>query len=279
MTPAGPFATAWITLLIERKGFAALRSRTSEARVALRDRSGDPIRRAASHTVMKHAAMRPRERGSRTSCGEAPESTRTARRRIATACALGCAASALVGAHAARADGLTDDDLWRYRSSGVAIDAGVVAALPAALETGLAKGVGAGLAVGRELFWGARASWATATETAIGWQVTHDDMKLRLVGGARTTAGRGSFAVRLGAGGTLVHETRERIRGDIAGAQGSLRETAANVLLPAADLDGVVSLHVTRGWMMIVSAGPSLTRVDHKLQTGWNSYLGVAWQL
>jgi len=49
--------------------------------------------------------------------------------------------------------------------------------------------------------------------------------------------------------------------------------------LPAADLDGVVVLHVTRGWMLIVSGGPSLTRVDHEVRTGWNSYLGVAWQL
>lgn len=220
---------------------------------------------------MNPVAMRPR-------CGAAPVRG-GASRRIATACAVGCAASVLLAASTARADGLTDDDLWRYRSSAIAIDAGVVAALPAALETGLAKGFGAGVAVGRELFWGARASWATATETAIGWDVTHDDVKLRLIGGAQKIAGRGTFGVRLGVGGTLVHERRERIRGDIAGSQGSLRETTANVVLPAADLDGVVSLHVTRGWMLCIAAGPSLTRVDHKLQTGWNSYLGVAWQL
>ena len=118
---------------------------------------------------MNHVAMKPR--------GAAP-------RRSAAACAMSCAASALLAASPARADGLTDDDLWRYRSSAIAIDAGVVAAPPVALETGLAKGFGAGIAVGRELFWGARASWATATETAIGWDVTHDDVKLRLIGGA-----------------------------------------------------------------------------------------------
>ncbi|HZJ66521.1 MAG TPA: hypothetical protein VFD36_23600, partial [Kofleriaceae bacterium] len=106
-----------------------------------------------------------------------------------------------------------------------------------------------------------------------------DDVKLRLTGGAQTAVGRGSFGVRLGLGGTLVHERRERVLGDIAGAQGDLRLTTATVLLPAADLDGVVSLHVTRGWMLIATAGPSLTRVDHKMRTGWSSYLGVAWQL
>jgi hypothetical protein len=258
-------------LLIEGKGIAVLGSRRSEARVALRDRSGNPESGAASHIVMNHVAMKAR-------CGAAPVPGGVYR-RIATACAVGGAASALLAASPARAEGLADDDLWRYRSSAIAIDAGVVAAPPAALGTGLAKGFGAGVAVGRDLFWGARASWATATETAIGWDVTHDDVKLRLIGGAQRTAGRGTFGVRFGLGGTLVHERRERIRGDIAGSQGSLRETTANVVLPAADLDGVVSLHVTRGWLLLVAAGPSLTRVDHKLQTAWNSYLGVAWQL
>jgi len=193
--------------------------------------------------------------------------------------AFACAVTALLATRSARADGLADEDVWRYRSSAIAIDGGVVAALPAALETGLAKGAGAGIAVGRTLFWGARASWVAATETAIGWDVTHHDVKLRLIGGAQTSVGRGTFGLRLGLGGTLVHELRTRIHGDIAGSQGALRETTASSLLPAADLDGVVSLHVTRGWMMIVSAGPSLTRVDHALRTGWNSYVGAAWQL
>lgn len=198
-----------------------------------------------------------------------------------TAYALGAACALLLATVArARADGLTDDDVWRYRTSAIAVDAGIVAAVPAALKTGLAKGFGAGLSVARgPWFWGARAAWATASETTIGWAVTHDDVKLRLTGGAQTTRGRGTFGVRLGAGGTLVHERRERISGDIAGSQGGMRRTTANEVVPAADLDGVVSLHITRGWMLLVSAGPSWSRVDRKLATGWNSYLGVAWQL
>ena len=190
-----------------------------------------------------------------------------------------CAAAVVAAARVASADGLTDDDLWRYRQSAIAIDAGVVAALPAALEVGLARGFGAGVSVGGDLSWGVRASWARASETTIGWDVTHDDVALRLTGGVRRTIGRGSFGLRVGLGGTLVHETRERIHGDIAGSMGTLRETTATALLPAADLDGVVALHVTQGWMMIVAGGPSLTRVDHALRTGWSSYLGVAWQL
>jgi hypothetical protein len=197
----------------------------------------------------------------------------------ATACALGLAACMVLAPRAASADGLTDDDVWRYRSATTAIDGGVTAALPAALGTGLARGFGAGIAVGRALYVGARAAWLTAAETTLGWEVTHHDVKLRLTGGAQTHVGRGTFGVRLGLGGTLVHERRDRIRGDIAGAMGDLRRTTATELLPAADLDGVVSLHVTRGWMLIVSAGPSFTRTNREFQTGWSSYLGVAWQL
>jgi hypothetical protein len=196
-----------------------------------------------------------------------------------TACALAMM-GALLWRPAARADGLADEDVWRYRTSAITVDGGVVAALPAALATGLAKGFGAGLSVARgPWFWGARAAWATASETTIGWDVTHDDVKLRLVGGAQARRGRGAFGVRLGAGGTLVHERRDRIGGDIAGSQGSMRMTTVNAVGPAADVDGVVSLHVTRGWMLLVSAGPSWSRVEHKLMMGWNSYLGVAWQL
>ena len=265
---------------VEVKGITTLRPRTRECVVTLRGRSGGATLHTAGPTIMEHAAMKPGEPHHRTRRGVVPAlSSAAASPRFASVCALGCAASALLATRSARADGLTDDDLWRYRSTAIAVDGGVVAALPAALETGLAKGFGAGVAVGRDVSWGVRASWATATETTIGWNVTHDDVRLRLTGGMQATLGRGTLGVRLGLGGTLVHETRERIHGDIAGSQGMLRETTANALLPAADLDGVVSLHVTRGWMMILAGGPSLTRVDHEIRAGWTSYLGVAWQL
>lgn len=190
------------------------------------------------------------------------------------------AALALVaGARTASADGLADDDLWRYRTGAIAIDGGVLAALPAALETGLARGFDAGVTVGGELQWGARVSWATATESTIGWTVTHDDVRLRLTGGWQAHAGRGAFGLRLGLGGTMVHELRKRVNGEIAGAQGMALETTANVLLPAGELDAVVSLHVTGGWMVILAGGPTVTRVDHKLRTGFAGSFGVAWQL
>lgn len=177
------------------------------------------------------------------------------------------------------ADGLSNDDLWRYRTGEVALDGGVVAATPVALPTGLAKGLGAGITVGRGLTWGARVSWATATESVIGWTVSHDDIALRLTGGARASRGRGSLGLQLGLGATLVHEARHRVLGDIAGARGMLLETTATALGPAADLDAVIRLSLTGGWMLMVSGGPSLTRIDGGLHTGWGTQVGIAWQL
>lgn len=180
---------------------------------------------------------------------------------------------------AARADGLADDDLWRYRSSRVALDAGIVAAHPVALETGLATGVGAGITFGHGWTWGARASWTRATETAIDWTVTHDDLRAAVVGGGQVSAGRGDLGLRLGLGGAGVRERRERIHGDVAGSQGRARSDRRMTWAPAADLDAVVALHISGAWMMVLSGGPSLAYIDRAVHMGWMSQLGAAWQL
>lgn len=178
-----------------------------------------------------------------------------------------------------RADGVADDEPWRYRTSAVAVDAGVVVALPVALQTGLARGAGAGIAIGERFSLGVRASWATATEMAIGWAVTHDDVRAAVTGGAAVKAGRGSLGVRLGLGGAMVHETRRRVRGDLAGATGEARETAATAWFPSAELDAVLALHIAGAWTLVISGGPSVVRVERDLHTGWTSQLGVGWQL
>jgi hypothetical protein len=178
-----------------------------------------------------------------------------------------------------RGDGLSDDDLWRYRTSSLAIDAGVVAATPAALPTGLAKGVGAGLTIGNRFTWGARLSWATATESAIGWTVTHDDFAARVTGGAHALIGRGSFGLQLAVGATAVHETRHRVRGDLAGAMGTALETTATALGPAGELSAVIRVHLGGAWTLIMTGGPSLARFETKLHAGVATQLGVAWQL
>lgn len=174
---------------------------------------------------------------------------------------------------------LFSDDTWSYRSSGhVAVDGGLVVGFPAALPTGLSTGAGAGVTVGDTLTWGARASWGTATESSLPWTVTQSDLRLRVTGGVQAAPGRGTIGLRLGLGGTLVHETRIRNQGMRAGLTGSALESSAFAMLPAADLDAVVALHIAGPWLLMTSGGPSFDIHDGKLHAGWSAELGVAWQ-
>jgi len=174
---------------------------------------------------------------------------------------------------------LLSDDTWQYRSSShVVVDGGLVVGFPAALPTGLATGVGAGVTTGKMLTLGARASWTTATESSLPWTVTHSDLRLRITGGVQAAPGRGTIGLRLGLGGTLVHETRLRNQGMRAGLTGSELETSALAMLPAADFDAVIALHIAGPWLLVTSGGPSLDIHDGKLHGGWSAELGVAWQ-
>jgi hypothetical protein len=174
---------------------------------------------------------------------------------------------------------LMSADTWRYRAGGdLAVDGGLAVGFPAALPTGLAKGVGVGFTIGRTVAWGVRASWLTATESSLPWTVTHSDLKLRTTGALQASAGRGTIGLRIGVGGTLVHESRVRNQGMRAGLMGSELETSAFRLLPAADLDAVVALHVAGPWLLMTSGGPSVDLLDGKLHGGWSAQLGVAWQ-
>jgi hypothetical protein len=180
---------------------------------------------------------------------------------------------------AAAQQGVPTDE-WPVRSTGkLALDGGLVMGPSLSLGTGLATGVGAGLTYGGRFAFGARASWATATESSLAWAVTHDDYRLRAVAAVRGVAGRGVFALRLGVGATFVHEARTRLHGMRAGLSGSELESSAFALLPAADLDAVVSVHVLGPWLLALAAGPSaLMTSDGTLHGGWTAQLGIGWQ-
>ena len=158
------------------------------------------------------------------------------------------------------------------------IDGGLSAARPAALPTGLSSGVGAGVTHGRTFAWGARAAWSTATEYTSSWIVRQSDMKLRLVGALQHAAGRGTFGLRLGVGGTLVHETRTRDQGERAGLTGDDLRTSVWQLLPGGDLELAVALRVVGPWVTVLSGGPSLHLKGGDPRAGWTGSLGVAWQ-
>lgn len=158
------------------------------------------------------------------------------------------------------------------------IDGGLVAARPAALPTGLSSGVGAGFTHGCWLAWGARASWSTATEYTSSWIVRQQDMKLRAVAALQRPAGRGTFSLRLAAGGTLVHETRTRDQGERAGLSGDELRTTALRLLPGGELEAAVALRVAGPWVAALSTGPSMHVMGGDARAGWVGFLGVAWE-
>jgi hypothetical protein len=171
------------------------------------------------------------------------------------------------------------DDEWPVQSTGpLAVDAGLVLALPATWQTGLSSGIGAGVTRGRRFAWGVRASWSTATEASLVWTVSHDDFRLRGVAVVQQPAGRGVFALRLGLGPTFIYEHRTRNQGARAGLTGSDLENSALATFPGADLEGVVTLHIFGRWSLTVSGGPTAIIADGALSAGWTAQLGAGWQ-
>ena len=172
------------------------------------------------------------------------------------------------------------DDGWPVRSTGaLTIDGGLLMGAPAALATGLSTGIGAGVMYGRNWFaWTARASWSSATESSIAWNVTHADLDLRAGAALKRDVGRGRLALRLGVGPTVVHETRTRNQGARAGLTGGALQTSAFSMLPAAELEAVVAVHVAGPWLLLLDGGPSVVLDGSTWRLGWISQLGVGWQ-
>ena len=186
----------------------------------------------------------------------------------------------LVLAVPAHADGrlLADDTFEVHEPSAILIDGGLITGMPAALGRGMSSGVGAGIthACGCNLAYGVRASWSTATESSESWLVTHQDVRLRAIGELRHVSGRGTIALRLGAGATIVHENRRlsQLRPGI-----DEHESRAFDTLPAADLEAVVALQIAGSWDLVVNGGPSVDYFQNALHAGWIAELGVGWQL
>jgi hypothetical protein len=174
---------------------------------------------------------------------------------------------------------LSDDTFDVTKGSGLVIDGGVVAGLPAALPSGLSTGFGAGItrACGCMFAYGARVSWSTVEASNLTWDVTQWDLRLRATGSIRHTAGRGTLELRLGVGPTLVRESRVQNSGVAAGLTGMDLGSSALRLLPALDLEAVISVKVTGAWIFVVSGGPSVD-YNTSLRGGWISQLGVAWE-
>ncbi|MCC6750361.1 MAG: hypothetical protein IT371_22035 [Deltaproteobacteria bacterium] len=158
------------------------------------------------------------------------------------------------------------------------VEGRLLLSLPAALPTGMTTGVELAYTRGRLLCWGVRVSWGTATEFTPSWEVRHDDLRLRAVGALQRSFGRATVGVRLGVGGTLVHELRTRSQGNRAGLTGEALTASAWRLLPALELEPTVVLRLLAGFGLSVSGGPSLHLLDGAARFGWLAGAGIAWQ-
>ncbi|MEO8841649.1 MAG: hypothetical protein ABI591_00540 [Kofleriaceae bacterium] len=197
-------------------------------------------------------------------------------------CSRSLAVGVLLASATASADDAArqvDDDTFAVDSKGgLAVDAGLVVASPAALSSGMSTGVVAGItrSCGCHLAYGVRASWSTITESSLAWTVEQTDLRLRVTGSVRHEAGRGSVALQLGLGPTFVHEVRTRNSAMEAGRNDLT--TRAWGTVPAGDLDAVFAVHVAGPWVAVASGGPSLDHFGGAFVLGWSASLGVAWQ-
>ncbi len=177
----------------------------------------------------------------------------------------------------AHADGrLLDDDTFASTSKGnLVLDGGLLVGEPAALPSGMSTGLSAGITrmCGCHFEYGARIGWSTTTEYSEFWTVTHEDMRLRAIGGLVHRAGRGTVSLRLALGATIVHEDRTRNQ-----TMETALDSRAFDTLPAADLEASFAVHIAGPWLAIVSAGPSFDYFQGSIAHGWMAEMGVAWQ-
>jgi hypothetical protein len=177
---------------------------------------------------------------------------------------------------------LLDDTTFDVHSQGqLVLDGALLVASPSSLPAGLSTGLAAGVTreCGCTLAYGVRASWSTESGASQEWQVTDQELRLRATAALRHRAGRGTVALRLAAGTTVIYEDRVHQQGTRAGLMGSALENREFAALPAGELEAVINLHVAGPWLAIVSAGPQLVvESGGTVHGGFTAQLGVAWQ-
>lgn len=175
---------------------------------------------------------------------------------------------------------LLDDHSFDTEPGGQLVtDLGLVVAKPTDLPAGISTGLGAGLTrnCGCLLSYGVRFAWSRVREDSEAWIVTQDDFRIRATGAIRHEIGRGSIALRLGAGPTIVHEVRDRQQGGRDPNADAVLQQRAVRAVPAGEAELVVSLKIAGTWLVSASAGPTLA-IDDGAHAGWITQMGVAWQ-
>jgi hypothetical protein len=187
---------------------------------------------------------------------------------------------ALAGTAHAEEGRLLGDDTFAVPSHGpLLLDGGLLVAMPSVLPAGMTTGVGAGITRECSCWWsyGARAAWSQLTSSDMVWTVAHQEYRLRADAAVRHSFGRGTLALRLDLGTTIIHEDRIRNQSTHLPPAGAL-ESKAIAAVPAGELEAVVSLHIAGPWLFVVSGGPAADIYNGGLRGGWIAQLGVGWQ-
>ncbi len=176
----------------------------------------------------------------------------------------------------------SDPPAERAPCPALVVSLGVLTALPALLETGQTLGADAGLIAGVGPFvYGVRASVSGATEHAPSWRVSHTEVRLRALAGVRAEAGRGTWILRLGAGVSLVSETRERHDASEIEHADLPSEDHAFAAVPAIELEGGLVLRVAGAWGLALFGGPSLhfgnAALEDGARLGWTASGALVW--
>ena len=160
------------------------------------------------------------------------------------------------------------------------VDAGLYAGMPAGLPSGLEPGLGIGVTreCGCVFAYGLRLAVAGITESSEAYTTSDIDFRARVIAALHHSIGRGELSLRLGGGTNVVYEDRVRNGGNRAGLTGDALETRTVAALPAADLEGVIALHVIGPWLVIASGGPTIEILNSSVHGGFVAGLAVGWQ-
>ena len=126
---------------------------------------------------------------------------------------------------------------------------------------------------GDTVAWGARVSWACSRHRVRArLDCHHQDVRLRATTAVQHTAGRGTLALRLGAGGRWSTSRGCATRARAPGSRRSISGPARTSMLPAADLEAVVGAPGRGPWIVGLSGGPSVDLNCRRTAAGITSW-------
>ena len=168
-----------------------------------------------------------------------------------------------------------DDATAIIANADLLLEASVLTAQPAFLQTGQTVGAGAGIHSTGWLSWGVVTSLSQSEEGSLSHAVAHLEWRTRLAATALLQRGRGAWLLQAALGGTLINETR--LRHQSLRLTGKEDATSAWRLLPSAEVMAGVRLRAFEGWGVSVAVGPTwhLLSGDSKVTTGFAASVGV----